>query len=208
MLLLLAASPRCAVADLDSGWRLGLGVGGGALLLDQDLANFRWDTGPIGVWGISGRALTGRWSLGLGLQASSTVQASGIPGETVAPEVELLSARLTAAYRVAEAAGFELWANAHGGRLHMSWSPDHLFFDPLGSGELVEVRYAPIDEWVGGLGMAFRREFASRVALALQIERTSFSLDTAHRRGSEIIEERQAFHSWGLGLQVSWLLGL
>ena len=49
---------------------------------------------------------------------------------------------------------------------------------------------------------------ALAVALALQIGRTSFSLDTSHRRGGEIVEQRQSFHSWSLGLQVSWLLGL
>ena len=58
------------------------------------------------------------------------------------------------------------------------------------------------------LGLELRGTLPQQLALAVQAEQSTFALDTAHRRGSEIVFDRERFYSWSFWLQVSWTLGL
>lgn len=206
MFLLLVTSARPAPAD--DGWRLDLGAGVAALALDPELSDYRWDVGPSAVAQLHASALWKRWNFGLGLSTSSTLQQSGIPGETIAPRVALHSLELHAAFRVAQWQGIELWGQAHGGRLLMRYDPEQLLFASPGGGDPIAVAYDPIDEWTGGLAASLRREFFGNLALAAQLTHSSFALDTSHRRGDEIVRQRQGFHNWSLGISASWLLDI
>ena len=99
-----------------------------------------------------------------------------------------------------------MWGLASVGRLHMSYEPDQLTFDVGGITEPITVDYTPISEWDFGYGLELRTVLMNQLAIALQAERSTFALDTAHRRGDEIVESRERFYSWSLRLQLAWLL--
>jgi hypothetical protein len=206
LVLLLVASATPAPAD--DGWRLDLGAGASALVFDEGLANYRWDVQPATALQMHASALRNRWALGLNLQTTSTVQHSGVPGETVAPHVALHSLELHASWRIVQWQGIQLWGQAHGGRMLMRYEPDQLIFSAPGGGRPITVDFAPVNEWTGGLAASLRREFFSNLALAAQLTLSSFALDTSHRSGDEIIQQREGFHNWSLGISASWLLDL
>ena len=192
----------------DTGWRLGLGMGVGASVLDPDLDNYRWDVSPATVVDASASAIRGRWAAGLNARTTATVQATGIPGESAAPEVDLHMIEAHAAVRALAWYGIELWGNAHGGRMFLRYEPDSLFLASPTGGAPIRVRFAPIDEWTAGFGASLRREFSGRFAVAAQATNSFFALDTSHRRNGEIVEQRETFHNWSIGLSASWLLEL
>ncbi len=202
--MLSTASP----APADDGWRLDVGAGVHALLLDESLRDYRWNVEPSSVLGVHAAALHGSWALGLDLRTTSTVQQSGIPGDLTAPRVDLHSLELDAGFRVLQWQGLQLWGEAHGGRMMMRYEPNQLQFSPPGGGDPIAVDFAPVNEWTGGLAASLRREFFGSLALAAQVRHSSFALNTSHRRGDEIVQERQGFHNWSLGISASWLLDL
>ena len=102
----------------------------------------------------------------------------------------------------------ELWGTGYAGRLHLGYDPDRLSFDPGGLAEPVTVVYEPISEWEFGYGAQLRGEPTKHLALAIEAGRSAFALDTAHRRGDEIIQSREWFHGWNIQLQISWLVTL
>ncbi len=206
VLLLLVAPATPAPAD--DGWRLDLGAGASALVFDDELANYRWDVQPTAALQVHASALRDRWALGVNLQTTSTVQQSGIPGETVAPHVALHSLEVHGSWRFVQWQGIQLWGQAHGGRVMMRYEPDQLLFSIPGGGEPIAVDFAPVNEWTGGVAASLRREFFSNFALAAQLRHSSFALDTSHRVGDEIVQQREGFHNWSLGLSASWLLDL
>ncbi len=201
---LLATAAAAARADTDAAWRLTVGPTVGVLLLDPHLADYRWDTGPTLQTGAEAVLSRGRFGVGTRVLLSSTTQASGIPGETQAPRVALTGFEILTQVRALSVRGVELWGTAQGGRLHMGYDPDQLTFSPGGLTEPVTVAYDPVSEWDFGFGLEIRGRLTRQVALALQADGSSFSLDTAHRRGSEIIESRERFTSWGLRLKACW----
>jgi len=90
----------------------------------------------------------------------------------------------------------------------LSYTPDRIAIATgVPDGDIV-VDYEPIAETNLGLGLEIKRRFGRHLAAALQAERSAFHLDTSHRRGSEIISERQQFVNWSLRLQVSWVMDL
>jgi len=101
----------------------------------------------------------------------------------------------------------ELWGAVHGGRLFLAYDPDRLTFDP-GAGAPITVAFDSIAEWDYGVGIEIRAPLTAQLALALQAENTSFSLDTAHRNGDEIVASRERFDQWSLRLQAAWLWNL
>ena len=195
-------------APANEGWRLDLGAGASALALDDGLADYRWDVQPSAALQLHAAALRNRWSLGVNLQTTSTVQQTGIPGETVAPEVALHSLELQASWRIAQWQGIQLWGQAHGGRLLMRYEPDQLLLNAPGVGEPVAIDFSAVNEWTGGFAASLRREFFSNFALAAELRHSSFALDASHRRGDEIVQQREGFNNWSLGLSASWLLDL
>lgn len=205
LLLLAFATPAPAE---DSGWRLDLGATAGAIQLDQDLRDYRWDTGPIPAYTLQAQALHGRYGLGLAYGTSQTVQGTGIPGESTQPRVDLHSFEARASARILQWAGMEFWGQLYGGRILMQYQPESLVLSAPGGGAPIEVHFDPIHEWTGGIGASIRHEFQGVFALSAQAGYSTFALDTAHRRGLEIVEQRDRFHNWSLGLGASWLLDL
>jgi hypothetical protein len=188
------------------GTRLEVGVVIGGIALDPHLQDYRWDTAPSLQSGAHATVLRGRFGAGARLWRSSTTQASGIPGEEQAPRVNMTGLEMTGQVRALAVRGVELWGSAHGGRLFLGYDPESLTFDV--GGQPVTVSYQPVAEWEYGVGAALRGELGPHMALALQADLTSFSLDTAHRRGDEIVEARERFSTWDLRAQVSWVFGL
>jgi hypothetical protein len=92
--------------------------------------------------------------------------------------------------------------------MFLRYDPGSLLIDNPGGGAPIEVRFDPIDEWTAGFGAALRREFMGRVAVSARATHSFFALDTTHRRNGEIVQERETFHNWSLGLSASWLLDL
>ena len=203
------AGPVTASGDNTAGsdWQLAIGPLIGATALDQSLANYRWDTRPALQSGVQATLYRGRFGAGVRVLRSQTTQGSGILGATEAPQVNLTSFDIIGEARVVRYLGAELWGTAHTGLLHLGYDPDQIVFDP-GAGGPITVAYDPISEWDFGLGLEVRRELMTHMALSLQAEGSTFALDTARRRGNEIVQSRERFYGWSLRLQVSWLLNL
>lgn len=186
--------------------QLEIGVGLGGTAFDSHLEDYRWDITPALQSGLSATLLRGRYGVGARVWRSGTTQETGIPGETQAPRVNMTGVELAGQVRALALYGVELIGSVHGGRLFLDYDPQSLTFDVAGTP--VTVNYQSISEWEYGLGAALRRGFAGHMALALQADLTSFSLDTAHRSGDEIVETRERFSTWNLRAQVSWVFGL
>ena len=189
--LVLSVAPAPA-----SGWSVSVAPSGGVLLLDPALENYRWDVSARPLWGLAATASRGRAEAGLRVWRSGTTQATGIPGETFAPDVGLTFAEMIGGWSVARVAGIALLVSANAGMLHLGWSPDRTTLDPFGAGSPVEVSFDPINEWTGGVGISARRGVAGGLGLALGVERSWFRLDTTHRAGDEIVAGRETFGQW------------
>lgn len=185
-------------------WRIGVGPMIGGLAFDPTLDNYRWDVSPSLQTGAQAMLYHGRFATGARGWVSSTTQASGIPGETQAPHVRLAGVEWVGEGRIVSYRGVQLWGAVHGGRLFLTYDPDQLTFD-AGVGTPITVAFDSISEWDYGFGLEIRGDLTAQLALALQAEHTSFSLDTAHRNGDEIVESRERFDQWSLRLQASWL---
>jgi hypothetical protein len=196
------AQPGGAAAAVPARWRVSVSPTIGGVMLDGDLADYRWDTQVAVQPGLRAALHRSRFAAGVRAAWFGTSQATGIPGESTVPEVHMTEVDLVLEAWVARTHGVELWASGHGGRLHMGYDPDHLTVDLGGPSEPVTVDYEPITEWCYGLGIEFRFAVARQLALGLQLEQTSFQLDTAHRSGDEIVESRERFTNWGLSLAV------
>lgn len=188
-------------------WRVGIGALAGAIAFDPALDNYRWDVTPTLQTGVQAMLMRGRFATGARLWLAHTTQASGIPGETQAPRVNATAIEWVGQGRVVSYRGFELWGAVHGGRLFLAYDPNQLTFD-AGVGTPITVSYDSISEWDYGVGIEIRRDLTAQLALALQADHTSFSLDTAHRSGDEIVASRERFDQWSLRLQAAWLWNL
>ncbi|MGH2570898.1 MAG: hypothetical protein ACRDGR_06715 [bacterium] len=192
-----AAALALSVAPAPAfGWSVSVAPSGGVLLLDPALENYRWDISARPLWGLAATASRGRAEAGFRVWRSGTTQATGIPGETFAPDVGLTVAEVIGGWSVARGAGIALLASASAGMLHLGWSPDRATLDPFGVGSPVEVSFDPITEWTGGVGISARRGVAGGLGLALGVERSWFRLDTTHRAGDEIVGRRETFGQW------------
>lgn len=194
---------RPAAGGTDASLWLEAGPALGALALDGDLADYRWDTRPAAQW--SARVLAGRgaFALGVGAWRAATTQATGLPGDVPPLAVSVSAVALTGLARVATPLGCELRLGGQGGRLHAGWEPGSLKVD-TGGGEPVDVTFADIDEWLFGATAEIQRPLGRGLVAAVQAEWSSFALDTAHRRGGEIVELRERFGAWSARVQVGW----
>lgn len=189
-------------------WRLAIGPAIGGMAVDPDMENYRWDVSPALQSGAQAIVYRNRFAAGARVWRSHTTQASGIPGESQAPRVNLTGIEVVGRARIASYRGTALWGSAQAGRLLLGYDPDQLTFQAGGAGAPVTVAYEPISEWSFGAGLGVRREIVRQMALALDVERSSFALDTAHRKGNEIVESRERFYSWHVRLEVEWLVNL
>lgn len=199
-LVLAAALPTAASAR--PGVPLSLAPFAGAVSLDSHLADFRWDTAVRPAWGLAGFASLGRVTPGVRFWRSSTTQSTGIPGDDTSLDVSLTGFEATAAVRMGSLAGFRLLATGNAGILRMAWSPSSLALE-VGLAEAVAVEFAPVTEGIFGAGVTLRRELFAGFDLAVGAERSWFRLDTAHRRGNEIVEDRETFGNWAARVEVS-----
>jgi hypothetical protein len=193
--------------DPYSNWRLAVGPVAGAVLPDQSLANYRWDTRAAVATGLQATVYHRRLAAGLRLSKWHSSQATGIPGVSEVPRVNVSAIDLIGSVRAVHFGPAELWGSAHVGRTHLGYDPDAVTFDP-GVGGAVTIDFDPIWEWDYGLGAEVRAELTRQLALGLQAEMSTFALDTAHRVGSEIVEQRESFTSFSLRLQASWIVQL
>ncbi|MCI0451628.1 MAG: hypothetical protein L0Z51_04445 [Candidatus Latescibacteria bacterium] len=191
----------------DSGWRIGVGAMLGGISLDSHLDDYRWDVTPTLQTGAQATVYHGRFATGARLWLAHTTQAIGIPGQTQAPRVNLTGLEWIGQGRMVSYRGVEVWGTVHGGRLFLAYDPDEMTFDP-GAGAPITVAFDSISEWDYGFGIEIRGDLTAQLALALQAEHTSFSLDTAHRNGDEIVEARERFDQWSLRVQAAWLWNL
>ena len=195
-----------AQSDGATTWRVTVGGFVGTMVFDEKLADYRWDVRPATQSGIQGLVYRNRISGGLRLWQSSTTQESGIPGETLVPHVKLIGAELVGQLRIVRYRSVELWGLANTGRIHMGYSPDQATFDPGGGLAPITVDFDPISEWTLGYGATIRSDLGQHLALAMQVEQATFALNTAHRRGGEIVQERERFRNWSLRMELSWLV--
>ncbi len=191
----------------DAGWRVGAGLLIGGLAFDQELDNYRWDVTPTVQTGVQAMAFRDRWATGARLWLARTTQATGIPGQTQAPRVNVTAIEWVGQGRIVSYRGVELWGAVHGGRLFLAYDPDQMTVD-VGVGAPITVAFDSISEWDYGFGIEIRGDLTAQLALALQAEMSSFSLDTAHRSGNEIVESRERFDQWSLRLQAAWFWNL
>jgi len=212
--LLVGATPAASQTTLafepaaDSNWWLATGLGAGAVNPDQSLANYRWDTSPAALYAFQATAGRGRFAAGLRFSRWATTQATGLTQTDPDPLVRLNTFELVGQFRLAEVAGFQFWASALAGRIGLSYEPDQVTIATGVPGEEITVQYQSLGERNLGLGLELKREIGGRMTAALQAERSSFHLDTSHRRGAEIISEREEFINWSFRLLVSWVLDL
>jgi hypothetical protein len=155
------------------------------------------------VWGLDARLAADRAGFGVRVWRTRTTQSTGIPGESSASDVKLTGTEAVGKFRVANLAGVHFLASASVGTLHLGWSPDRVTLPPLGAGDPIEVRFDPVTEWIGGVGMTAQRQLFGGFDLALGIERSWFQLDTAHRAGTEIVTGRDTFGNWMVRAQLS-----
>jgi hypothetical protein len=203
------ALPRTVTAGLPglSTVQWSLSALGGATRFDSHLTDYRWNADPRAAWGLQATGEAGRWMLGARALRTQTTQSSGIPGETSAPRVRLTSLEGLGGMRLATLAGVELFGALSGGWAHLGYAPDRMTFTPLSSTTQVEVHFAPIDTWTAAVGLWLRRPIASSLALGLQLERSYFALDTAHRNGATVEEQSETFGNWAARVELSWILG-
>lgn len=202
------ADGRGSPSSAPGSWWIAAGPSAGSLSLDTDLADYRWDVTPAAVWGA--QAIAGRSGLAFGLRSwrTNTTQGTGLQGETRDPVVHLTSLEAVGQLRLARFLGSELWGGVQAGLLRVAYEPDSFTFEAGGGAGPVTVNYKDIDAWNLGLGLEWRRPLARRLTLAVQVERSSFALDTSHRRGDEIVDERDRFANWAARLQMAWLWSL
>ncbi len=194
--------------DHASGWWLAAGLGAGAVTPDQNLADYRWDTRPTTLFALQAIAGRGRLAAGLRLSRWAVTQGTGLARIESDPVVRMTHFEWIAQFQAIEFAGFQLWGSALAGRVGLSYAPDRVTIATGGPGGDIEVAFDPITETSLGWGLEIKRDFTGRMMASLAAEQSGFSLDTNHRRGSEIVSEREEFINWSIRLQVTWVLDL
>jgi hypothetical protein len=198
-LLALAALLAAAPAAAGGGLGVTLGALGGTSLPDPRLGDYQWNTSARAAWGAQALLERGRFATGARLWCSSTTQTMDLPSGPITPRVGLTRLELVGASRVLAFGGAELHLIGSAGWLHLAYHPDQVDITP-GPGS---VRLAPVDEWIGGAGVALRRPLGERWSLGLEVEREFFGLDAAHRSGSAIVYSRESLGEWGARLELA-----
>jgi hypothetical protein len=180
--------------------RLALVALGGTAQPVAALADYQLDVRPQPAWGVQLEAGTGPCALGLRLWRGRTTQSLGATG-AADPAVHATSLELVARARLAAWRGVGLEAMASGGRLGLGWDPDRVTVGT--GGTAVEVGFDPVHEWVAGAGLALAAGLPGRSRLALECERRTYALDTAHRSGSTIVYGRDRFGDWSARLALA-----
>jgi len=200
------SSTHAQVADTTPSWRVSIAPTMGALLFDSHLADYQWDTSVAVQPGLRVGLHHARFATALRTSWSGTQQSIGLIGEGTSPDVHMTQLDLALEGRIASWKRIELWGAGHGGRMFLGYEPDQMTVDAGGSP--VTVSFDPITEWCYGLGVGLRGDVARHLALGLQLDRTTFRLDTAHRSGDEIVAAREGFSNWSLSLALLGFMDL
>ena len=123
---LVAAGVTLAASVARADGQFTLGPTAGVLFLDSHLADYRWETDPRPVWGVSALASTGRWAGGARVSRASTRQATGVPGDDRTLDVSWTGVDAIGEARVATFVGARLLTTASLGMARFAWSPSEL----------------------------------------------------------------------------------
>ena len=193
--LVCASSARAATIDV--------GPIAGSLYLDSHLLDYRWDTSPRSLWGVSGTTKLGPFGTGVRVWRATTSQDSGIPGESIVPAVKMTVTEAIGEYRVVQLRSMRVVSSASIGRLHLGYTPDQVTFGGGGAGGDIEVDFRPIDEWIMGAGLTLRHRLFGGFDAGVGVDRRWFRLDTAHRAGDDIVNERETFGNWTARIELT-----
>lgn len=205
-LLVVFAAIAAAYAPAHADTAIGVSPYAGARALDAALDDYRWDVGPSRLIGAEAWARFARLEAALAVERSSTVQATGLPGESQGPRVDLTQIALRLRARVVSAGPVHLRAGAGLGRLHLGWDPDRAAFAIDGIADPVEVRYTPIDTWRTELEAGARIALPGPVDLVLASTWAHFDLATSHRSADAIVERDETFSTFDARIHLSWSL--
>lgn len=167
---------------------------------DAGMADYQWDVRPHAAYGAQLLAGRGPWGAGVRVSAGGTTQALGLAGATGA-RVRLTRVELVGRAQLMRIRHVGLSATASFGRLGLAYRPDHVTVDA--GGTPVEVSLAPIHTPVTGAGLGIEGPLVAGWAWGAGLERRWFSLDTAHRSGSEVIFARETFGDWDAHVALS-----
>ncbi len=201
--LLLAALTIAWAAPANAReWTVAVSPFAGAMLLDEHLSDYSWDTAARPVFGTAAFVRSGRFAAGGRVWRGDTSQDVGTPSSPRSVTVNLSGFEGIAEAELASALGVRALATGSAGLVHLGWSPDRVELD-TGVGEPVPVSFDPVNEATWGLGLALRRAIPGGFELAAAVERSWFRLETAHRRGDEIVNERETFGNWTARVELS-----
>lgn len=192
-----------AAVPAHADWSFGVGSEAGARHLDTHLADYRWDTGPLSVYGLDAVARNGRWSLRAGLTLSGTEQATGLPGVTTVPAVGLTEFALHGAATVLTIGSLGVDVGLGIGRLHLDWDPGRLEVDVDGTPVVVD--FDAIERWNTALALDLGWDLSSTLRAGVRARASRFTLETAHRRGDSIVEDTESFVSLDATVFVRFL---
>ncbi|MGH7731090.1 MAG: hypothetical protein ACRENJ_07555 [Candidatus Eiseniibacteriota bacterium] len=199
-----APSGRVVGGASNGGW-ISIALLAGSTQFDAGLADYQWDTSPRFAWGVRALVGRGRFAGGLRVWRAVSVQSIGDLGE--APEVRATSWELVGEGRLAEVRGTRVLATAGAGRLHLGYEPDRITIQPPGAPSPIVVDLAPVGAWIGGAGLALRREVVAGWTAGLGVEARVFSIDTAHRAGNVIVNTRETFGDWSARFELARQIG-
>jgi hypothetical protein len=188
--------------DTDERW-ISLGLLSGTTLHDPALANYQMSTALEAGFGAQGLAGFGRFAAGLRLWTATTQQTIGA-SDPSNPKLRMTSSEAVAQGRLGRLGGAELVAVASVGWLHLGYHPDQVTVSSGASPIVVDL--APMDEWIAGGGLAVKHRLGAHWGLGLEVDRRIFGLDTAHRSGSTIVEQREWFGDWSAHLELARLI--
>lgn len=196
-LALAVLTPAPAVSAEGEGAFVSAGLTGGAALPDGDLANYRWDTRPNAAWGAIVLAGRGRFAAGARASLWSTAQqVTTSPARSVSVRNSTLEAvgRVT----IARVFGMPVAAGIGAGRLALDYRPASVEVEGAGV-----VALEPVREWMASAGLGVQRPLAAGWSAGISLDREFHSLDTAHRRGAEIVYGRESFGTWNARLELA-----
>jgi hypothetical protein len=189
----------------DAGpWWISVGLLSGSTRLDPALADYQWNVTPRLDWGAQTLVGRGRFAGGLRLWRTQATQQID-PAASMNANVRATSSELVGQARLASALGCELTGVASTGVLHLGYHPDQVTITPPGGGAPIAVDLEPVNAWIGGAGLGVRRSLLGPWAAGVTVDHRFFSLDTAHRNGSQIEYGRQAFSDWCARLELAWV---
>lgn len=178
--------------------RWSIGILAGSVQPDADLADYQWRTLPSAAWGVQVLAGTGRFSGGVRLWNTRAQQEIGAATPAT---VRGTSFELVGRGRLLNVGASQVLAIASGGRMHLGYDPDRIEV----SGDANAVQLGPIDEWIVGAGLALEHRVAGAWRVGFEVERRFFGLDTAHRSGEAIVEQREAMGDWNARVELARL---